>query len=264
MPIRKWVQVGVLAALIALCAGLLLPARSKFRDAAARTACMNNLKQIALAVENFESNRRHYPPGTMPNPDLPPDRRLSWLFQIVPYLEKTDWFHRADPAAAWDADQNKPMTMAPVKVYICPRTGDQLSFVGSYLGVAGLEPDAAALPGNDPRVGMFGYDRVTKRDEVADGTSNTILVSESPAAGPWAQGGPSTVRGVDPATRPHVGPGRPFDGHPFEARWFGRDLTGANVAMADGSIRMIRETAAPEVLEAWATIAGKEEVPADW
>jgi hypothetical protein len=265
MPKRKWVEVGVLAALIVLCAGLLLSGVSKVRIADDQTVCKNHLKQVGIAVANYEFVHGRFPPGTVPNTDLPPDHRLSWLFVILPFVEQDALHDLADQKAAWDADRNKPVAETSIRIYACPGLDGRPSHVGSYLGVAGLGPDAATLPGKDPHVGMFGYDRVTRRHEIADGTSNTVLVIESPTAGPWAQGGPSTVRGVDPAARPHLGPGRPFGGHHVAERpWFDRNLLGGNVGMTDGSIRFVSESIASEVLEALSTIAGKEEVPADW
>lgn len=63
------------------------------------------------------------------------------------------------------------------------------------------------------------------------------------------------MRGVGPATRPHLGSGRAFGGH---------HPGGANLAIADGSVRFVRDAIDPAVLEAMSTIAGGEPVPADW
>ena len=100
---------------------------------------------------------------------------------------------------------------------------------------------------------MMAHNRL---QDIADGTSHTMMLIETRRAlGPWTAGGPSSVRGVDPATRPYIGRGHPFGGyHPG----------GANVAMADGSIRFVKESVDPKVFEAAATIAGGEAVPDDW
>ena len=83
--------------------------------------------------------------------------------------------------------------------------------------------------------------------------------------GPWAKGGPTSVRGLDPAARPYLGVGRPFAGtHYTEGNVFrgGKAVSGA-AAMADGSVREVRHTVTDDVVEKLATTAGKEEV-ADW
>jgi prepilin-type processing-associated H-X9-DG protein len=127
--------------------------------------------------------------------------------------------------------------------------------------------DAAILPGADRRAGVFGYDRRTMLKEIKDGLENTLLILESARDnGPWAQGGPATVRGLDPADQPYLGTGQPFGGTHFaENSLFGRGKSiGCNVAMADGSVRFLHETTPPHILEALVTIAGGEEIGDDW
>jgi type II secretory pathway pseudopilin PulG len=263
---RQLPSVLVVIAIVVIAIGLLLPAVSKTREASKRSQCQNKLRQIAFALHNYGANKHDaFPPGTMPNPDLPPDRRLSWMMAVVPYVEASDIYSRTNTSAAWDADENRPVTMSSYKPYTCPIAWDETTIQATYFGVAGVGTDAATVPTKDPRAGVFGYDRQTKLDEITDGLATTLLIFETTAGGPWAQGGPSTVRGVDPAARPHLGPGRPFGGHHVAERpWFDRNLLGGNVGMADASIRFVSESIASEVLEALSTIAGKEEVPADW
>lgn len=115
------------------------------------------------------------------------------------------------------------------------------------------------------RAGVFGYDRTAFAD-ITDGLSHTLLVLESARDnGPWAQGGPATVRGLDPDEAPYLGVGRPFGGTHFSERlvFHPRRSLGSNVALADGSVRFMHQDTAAEVLQALATIAG-EEPPADW
>ncbi|MBX9578879.1 MAG: DUF1559 domain-containing protein [Gemmataceae bacterium] len=131
----------------------------------------------------------------------------------------------------------------------------------NYIGVAGIGADAAALPADDRRAGMFGYDRMMTAHRVKDGLGSTILFVETTRdVGPWARGGPTTVRGVDPADHPLTGPGRPFGGlhglnRPLPCR---PRLGGSNVGLADGSVRYLRDDADSAVLLALATVAGGE------
>src|SRR5262249_15130062 len=121
----------------------------------------------------------------------------------------------------------------------------------SYVGIAGLGPDAPRLPVNDPRAGIFGYDRHTRPADIKDGASTTMMIAEAASAnGPWTAGGPATVRGLDPARRPYIGPGRQFGGN---------HVGGAMVMFADGSVRFVGELVDPKVFEALSTIAGGEE-----
>jgi prepilin-type processing-associated H-X9-DG protein len=136
-----------------------------------------------------------------------------------------------------------------------------------YVGVAGVGTDAPSLPAGHRNAGVFGYDRRTALADVKDGTSNTLLILESARDnGPWARGGPATLRGLDRTDSPYLGTGRPFGGTHFAENilfWRGRS-TGCNAAMADGSVRFLQEAIAPRVLEALATIAGGEKIGDDW
>lgn len=114
---------------------------------------------------------------------------------------------------------------------------------------------------------MFGYDRrITFEKGFPDGTSNTLLIIETANdPGHWAYGGPATVRAFDPDAAPHIGPGRPFGGfHNGGLVLFGPRSHICVVAMADTSVRSFTNATAPEVLEALATVGGKEPLPANW
>jgi hypothetical protein len=159
-----------------------------------------------------------------------------------------------------------------MKIALCPAVRRERE-IGpdnrtNYLGVAGVGPDAATLPLADPAAGAFGYSRRVTLADVKDGTANTLFVLDSaPEPGPWARGGPASVRGLDPAARPYLGVGRPFAGTHYDNGTVfrsGRPVGGA-AALADGSVREVRHTVADAVLERLATIAGKDGVAAgEW
>jgi hypothetical protein len=234
------------------------------RAAAARAQCRNNLKQLAIGAANYNAAKGHWPSGTVANPDLAPSQRLSWLVEVLPYVEREDLYRRVDRKKGWAAETNRAATSTPVRVFLCfvPARANGDGPLTSYVGVAGLGPGAALLPPSDPRCGLFGHDRVVRTEDVKDGTSNTLLALETASEnGRWAAGGAATVRGLDPETRPYVAAGGPFgvlhrDPVLFQMT---RLPTTAGAAFADGSVREVCDTADPRVLEAVATIAGGEE-----
>ena len=125
-----------------------------------------------------------------------------------------------------------------------------------YVGIAGVGADAPALPEGDPRCGVFGYERRTPPGGIKDGASNTLLLAETGLDnGPWTAGGTATVRGLLADRRPYVGRGCQFGG---------LHRGGVMVAMADGSVRFLRESIEPRVFEALSTVAGGETLPRVW
>lgn len=261
---RRLVQAGIVIAILLTCAGLLLPNICQVRGAAARMQCSNNCKQVVLSWHDYEDEHGHFPPGTHPNANLPPEQRLSWVYLLLPVLEQDEIYKSIDRSQTWDSTANTKAVNKPIRTLICSTAADITIPHTSYLGVAGVGADAATLPADDPRVGAFGYNRTLKAKDFTDGMSNTMLLMETRSGGPWAQGGPGTVRGLDPASRPYTGDGRPLDGDHQTGRWWERKSRTATVAMCDGSVRTVRDSVAAEVLEAAATVRGKEELPAEW
>lgn len=250
------------------------------RRAAARSQCANNLKQIALGLHDYadahpstagaDAQPDVFPSGTVFHPVLLPEGRLSWCVEVLPFIEQDALVRRLDLKAGWEAEANAAARV-PLRIFHCPDWGRESArdptCQTAYLGVAGRGSDAAGLPAGHPDAGVFGYDRRTPRSTITDGTACTLLILESARDnGPWPQGGPATVRGLDPREQPYLGTGRPFGGTHFaENTVFGRGKSvGCNAAMADTSVRFLNEDVAGHVLEALATIAGGEGIGTDW
>lgn len=259
------IELTIVAAIVVLLVALLLPAVQKVRESAARMSCANNLKQHGIACDNYASTSGgRFPPGTMPNPAFPPEQRLSFHVALVPYIESSPLYRMIAKDEPWDSAANVRALTAGggAKYYFCPswRSGPApLSghlAITNYIGVAGVGADAAARPADAPGNGIFGYDRTVKKEDVKDGLENTLLLIEtSRDVGPWIRGGPSTVRGVDVDDAPLAGTDRPFGGtHP----------KGFNVLLADASVRFTSNDISPAILAALATVAGREEIPANW
>jgi prepilin-type processing-associated H-X9-DG protein len=237
-------------------------------QAVARLQCANNLKQIGIALHNYVDAHGRFPAGTVPNPRLNPDQRLSWLVELLPYLEEEGLYRQFDRGAGWEAPANLSLSQTPLQVLECPGWREHFSSAETsetqYIGMAGLGADAPAMPIGDPKIGAFGYDRQIALVDIKDGTSNTLMILESAReTGSGARGGFATVRGLDPEDKPYLGTDRPFGGTHFsENNIFKRGHSiGCNALMVDGHVRFLSDTTSPEVLEALATIAGGEKVP---
>jgi prepilin-type N-terminal cleavage/methylation domain-containing protein len=123
------IELLVVIAIIAVLIGLLLPAVQKVREAAARSSCQNNLKQIALGAHNYEStyghlpvNTQEYPPNTWTWDAQRNARSWSWLARTLPFLEQDNLYRQGNvPNATFN--QALAVIATPVKTFFCPKAG---------------------------------------------------------------------------------------------------------------------------------------------
>ncbi len=252
--VKRWgprvLGVGLIAGLI----GLGFVAVRFARNESRRDQCVNNLRQIGLGLSSYQSAFQCCPPGAEPNQRLEPADRMSWQLGLLPQMcclncwGLDDWSD-IDHSAGWDAGPQRKFAVLPLEPFVCPSAYEPASGTHSidhyldrsqltelvpatYIGIAGLGKDAAWLKARDPKAGVFGYDRITRLEELRDGASSTIAVAEtSDLQSPWTSGGPATVRGVDPTRQPYIGQGRQFGGN---------HQNGVNVLLADGAVWSIR------------------------
>ena len=205
------VELLVVIAIIGILVGLLLPAVQAAREAARRMQCSNNLKQIGLAMHNYESAHRVFPPGCIyvwplaPAPDLNvaiQQGNWSWGAFILPYVEQTSLYNTIgvsslSMAASMDVPANLAAMKIPIPTFRCPsdigpdlNTGrlfssasnaqtNQAIASASYIGVnSSGELRRAKGFASGAANGMFAMNQPTSIASVSDGTSNTLMVGE--------------------------------------------------------------------------------------
>ena len=240
----------VVIAIIALLIGLLLPATRRVREASERAHCQNNLKQLALSMHNYSSNSGGTLPTGCVGPRTIPEKRLSWMVALLPYLEQETLHEQFNLEKGYA--ENLSTSQTAIRTYLCPWTKKVTKggAVSHYVAMAGLGPNAATRSAGAKGNGFMGYDRETSFKMIEDGTSNTIALMETRTQlGPWARGGPCTLRAFDPKVVPRL--------H-GEKRLFSSDPEGVNVGIADGSVRFVSPSFDPKKLAAAITIAGGE------
>jgi prepilin-type N-terminal cleavage/methylation domain-containing protein len=197
------IELLVVIAIIAVLIALLVPAVQKVREAAARAQCLNNLKQIGIALQSFHDAHKAFPPGyeaTASWSDGATDTApgWSWAAYILPYLEQDTLVKQLA--------FNKPVEQSTgiqtmLRVFLCP--SDQLptsaanvpDAFGAPVALAAPSSYAACVGGDESDttgadgLGIFYRNSAIRMTDIIDGTSNTILVGErsfANAQGIWA------------------------------------------------------------------------------
>jgi prepilin-type processing-associated H-X9-DG protein len=266
---RKLVMRGLIVGAVAFILSVASFTVAVRQDMAARFQCRDNLLALGLALAEYHDAFETLPCGTVVNPELPPQKRLSWLTVI---MNEQGRRLQIDTTKAWDAAENRPPSFlhegttgdapptktsaANVALFNCPSHSPTPDPTGlgptDYVGIAGLGKDAATLPLTHSRAGVFGYNRATRLRDITDGASETLMIAETAQPqGAWTAGGRSTVRGLNRDRRPYLGPNGQFGGN---------HRGGTMVVFADGSVRMIRDTISPAVFESLSTIAGGDQI----
>lgn len=160
------VELLVVIAIIGILIALLLPAVQAAREAARRAQCTNNLKQIGLAMHNYESRYGCFPPAYLPDQAGKPMH--SWRVLLLPYLEEEPLYRQYRFDEPWDGPNNQVLTSLMPKVYQCPSdSSPNAAATTNYVVITGVGT-------------MFEDAKATSIGDIADGVSNTLLVVEVP------------------------------------------------------------------------------------
>lgn len=243
------VELLVVIAVIGVLVALLLPAVSAAREAARRTSCSNNLRQLAIGLHSYATMLGSFPAGCVE----PNRKRIAWSVYLLPFIEYRNVYDRFDTSRPYTALESREATTTLIPVYLCPSTarvdadrinhtsgdknkngafdqGDWMAMT-DYGGLFGIHLDPA-----EPFIpnGVMIYDRAFRPRDITDGLSHTIVVAEDTGRGwkkhgEWANGENIFLQEGPPNLTNN---NEMFAEHP----------AGLNVALCDGSVRFLAET----------------------
>ena len=206
---------------------LLLPAVQAAREAARRSASMNNLKQIGIALHNYHDVHNEFPPAVVTDANGQP--LYSGRVLLLPFLEQGALYEQWDKSASWDSPQNMALSQQVIQTFHDP---------SSPTPVNAPHTNYEFLTGQGA---IFEQGVKHSMATITDGTSNTAAVMESKDNGmSWAAPGGYDINSG----------GLPPGNHP------GGNL----VLMADGSVKFISQSINPQVLRSITTRNGGEPV----
>lgn len=207
------VELLVVIAIIGVLIGLLLPAIQAARESARRTSCRQNMKQIALALLNYEANRKIFPAAVTGDPDVMPCnsdvavKRQNWVVSILPFFEQQSVYDAFDLSKSPADLVNANARSTRIQTFLCPsdvlnrvpfngRSGGETTAYGenwargnyganSSLWFLGNDGNNGTDNGSSPenwanpiRRGVMGFNTAVRVAQVTDGTSKTAMILE--------------------------------------------------------------------------------------
>ena len=204
------IELLVVIAIIAVLIALLLPAVQQAREAARRTQCKNNLKQIALALHNYAETHRIFPLETYFGERADGSFYYnSWVPQILPFFEQAGLANLYDHDFSFFEPPNRQAIETKLTLFECPSTpggtritpefrmrnpggwqivSDRGAFSSDYAGQRGIHSGTFRIyaPEGQNNLGIFGGGGTGSRfRDITDGTTNTIIVHESAGRYLW-------------------------------------------------------------------------------
>jgi prepilin-type N-terminal cleavage/methylation domain-containing protein/prepilin-type processing-associated H-X9-DG protein len=213
------IELLVVMAIIAILVGMFLPAIQKIRESANRTSCLNNLKQIGLALQMYHDNVGRFPSGYMftpppkkhhpwqaniihrkPPPEEPNDPGWGWAAQLLPYVEQSSLAQEIDYTMATSSVTYAAVRTTRLKIYTCASDKESGVYTiytlknmalanaatNSYAACSGVGDGVGTNPDNCD--GMFFRNSYVRTADIHDGLTNTLAIGERGAflaKSPW-------------------------------------------------------------------------------
>jgi prepilin-type processing-associated H-X9-DG protein len=247
------VELLVVIAIIGILASLLLPAVQAAREAARRTSCRNNLRQVGIGLLHYHDACAKFPIGCVEHRFTygKKGRQLAWSATLLPYVELDSVYSQLDMSKGYDSVDNQDGASKVLSIYICPsHPWPEKTYSGrgvcDYGGIFGEKLVCTSKCNN----GVLVYEKSFAIRQIADGTSHTLIVSEDNESTDmqWINGDNVLQQAS------LINQAAPGDNEIRSCHIGG----GANGLFCDGSVRFLHETIDGQTLAAICTRAGGE------
>ena len=226
------IEVLVVIAIIGVMIGLMLPATRSARPAARRAQCASNLKNVAMALLDYEREHHTLPPAYTVDANGRPLH--SWRTLILPYLDQ-ELYQTIDLSKPWNDPANTKAIETAVSLFRCPEAAGPRNTT-TFLAIA--SPNGCLVPGKGRRL-----------TEITDSHASTLMVIEAGEenAVPWmapVDADESLVLNLGPSTKLH-------------------HTGGMHACFVDGTVRFLKANISASVRRALMSISGNDEPAAD-
>lgn len=178
------VELLVVIAIIGILIAMLLPAVQSVREAARRTQCMNNVRQLSLAALNYESAHMHFPSGVIDDDDDLRDALRNGWVDMLPHIEQNNLYQQYDFDSNWRSGVNAELAKVSIPVFRCPSSSGDADQFGSVEGsnsdyAMSKGPSGALVDLAELQMGVFDVNSETTFGMIRDGSSNVFLIGEA-------------------------------------------------------------------------------------
>jgi type II secretory pathway pseudopilin PulG len=262
----------VVIAIIGVLIGMTIPALQGLREMSRRAACSENLTGLSLALSAYHSQYGHYPAGTVaadgPIRSAPQGFHHNWISGLMPMLDAPNVAAAIDRAAGVYDPANQAVRELQIPFLQCPSAVLELPYQATYAG--NQHPDEAPI--DEGNLGVFFLNETISNDDIRDGLSYTLFVSEQVQSfgkpRSWMSGTRATLRNAGHAINAHRqtpvnGWGPTFQDPLFVGGFSSQHPQGVQVLEGSGGVRFLSESIDQKILHQMAHRADGQ-LPLEW